>query len=472
MPTIRVHGLPRSRPDGQYLSVTSRGPGTGASADDRADASAATPTRVPTPPTATTASPTAVPQPTGATIPANTTPVAATPVAAGPANATPAAATSSAGTPAAGPVTTGPAPFTTTAAANPARIGGQSTGNPEQSGDTAPTTVDSARTTVDSARRAGSTTVGAAPAVTPAVVATAPPAAPASPGSAAATTATPAGPPTIPAQRRGSVLGYLAEMEPLMEPTGGYPIILTRPTTPAPVPAAEVPAAAPRTGGGGGDSSDRTAEAAAPRRRWWLVLVILLLVVVVVLSALLFTMRNRPSAGPVSLPLPTLAAAQPTPAPLVTASPVNSGSPAAPGAGASGPGSAAGGATSTGSLPPSMDPSADVPRLTPATLRASYANLGTTGLLGLTGYRGRITVTNTGQTDASTWTVLLTLPDGEKVADVSGALAVQDGNTVTFVPTADTGAVAAGDYVLFTFTVTGVLGGQPTGCAINDQPCD
>jgi hypothetical protein len=270
-----------------------------------------------------------------------------------------------------------------------------------------------------------------------------------------------------------------------MEPTGGYPIILTRQTTPArapvPTPAAPAPPttgnrrAAPSTVYGTAvptPTGDEPVAEPEPRRRRWL-LVVLAAIVLGALVAVLLVVHNRPDAGPVSLPLPPAVGTRPTPAPTVTATADASGSAAVPaGSTPSGAGSVSV-AFPAGPSGASVDPSAvDTPVLTPAALRASYRTLGTTGVLGLTGYRGQVTITNTGQQDAVTWTVTLTLPGGEKIGTVTGAVAVQEGTTVTFLPTGDTGTVPAGDFVAFTFDVSGVLGGPPTGCAINDQRCD
>jgi cellulase/cellobiase CelA1 len=106
-----------------------------------------------------------------------------------------------------------------------------------------------------------------------------------------------------------------------------------------------------------------------------------------------------------------------------------------------------------------------------AKLSASYARAANTGLLGLTGYRGEITVTNGGTGAASTWEVTLSLPGGQKVNAASGADYSQDGDRVTFTPTGATASVKPEQTVAFTFDVTGLLAGEPTGCAVNGQPC-
>ena len=107
-----------------------------------------------------------------------------------------------------------------------------------------------------------------------------------------------------------------------------------------------------------------------------------------------------------------------------------------------------------------------------ADLFARYSRAENTGLLGLTGYRGEVTISNRGLGAADGWTVTLSLPAGQKVDGVVGADARQAGELVTFTPLAGRGEVAVGGSVSFTFDVPGLLAGEPTGCAINGRPCE
>jgi hypothetical protein len=104
-------------------------------------------------------------------------------------------------------------------------------------------------------------------------------------------------------------------------------------------------------------------------------------------------------------------------------------------------------------------------------LTAGYETVAHTGLLGLTGYQGQVTINNPGQVTVSGWTVTISLPAGETVNGATGAAYSQHGTTVTFTPSGGTGTVPAGGSVRFTFSVGGVLAGDPTGCAIDGRSC-
>jgi hypothetical protein len=128
----------------------------------------------------------------------------------------------------------------------------------------------------------------------------------------------------------------------------------------------------------------------------------------------------------------------------------------------------------TGSAAPvaSVSPVASLtPEPTAVALRAAYVAKGPSGLLGLSGYKAQVTITNPGSADVSGWQVIISLPDGTTASNSVGASVNQSGARVTFTPVDDTRTVPAGGQVVFTFEVGGLLAGQPTGCAIDGRPC-
>jgi hypothetical protein len=188
--------------------------------------------------------------------------------------------------------------------------------------------------------------------------------------------------------------------------------------------------------------------------------------VAIVGGAYAIVAANRPPTGELPLPMPTIGVAAPElPADVTPGGAIASPTPEPP------PARAGGG-------PPADPPRTRTPESTGtapvpvADLTASYAREANTGLLGLTGYRGKITVSNRGTGAATTWKVTLSLPAGQQVSDVEGAQVRQEGDLVTFTPAAGAGEVGPGAAVEFTFEVPGLLAGEPTGCAINDRPCD
>lgn len=86
------------------------------------------------------------------------------------------------------------------------------------------------------------------------------------------------------------------------------------------------------------------------------------------------------------------------------------------------------------------------------------------------GYRGEITLKNTGNATATGWTVTITLRDGATVTDATGASFRQQGTTVTF-----TGSdVRAGGSLAFEFEVAGDarIGDKgPDSCQVDSEPC-
>lgn len=99
-------------------------------------------------------------------------------------------------------------------------------------------------------------------------------------------------------------------------------------------------------------------------------------------------------------------------------------------------------------------------------LNARYATVQTR----LFGYRGEITLANAGRATAQSWTVTVTLADGARVTDASGASYQQDGATVTFTGA----AVGAGQSTAFQFEVTGdarIEERGVTSCQVDGEPC-
>jgi uncharacterized protein YndB with AHSA1/START domain len=94
-------------------------------------------------------------------------------------------------------------------------------------------------------------------------------------------------------------------------------------------------------------------------------------------------------------------------------------------------------------------------------LSARYATLST----GLFGYRGEVTVNNTGRAAAPSWTVTITVDPGARVT--SNAQFSQDGGTVTFTG----GTVGASGSARFEFEVNDLGEDGPNGCQIDGKAC-
>lgn len=203
---------------------------------------------------------------------------------------------------------------------------------------------------------------------------------------------------------------------------------------------------------------------------------VLVAAVAIVGGAYAVLLANRPPTGQLPLPLPSVEAAgeqdppatgEPTPG-----VPEGGGAQPSPSTAAGGGAdpSTGDGAAPGGGVSPTPEGSSAPPAA--ADLVARYSREANTGLLGLTGYRGKVVISNSGKGAADGWTVTLSLPAGQKVDGVEGADARQEGDVVTFTPLAGRGEVAAGASVTFTFDVPGLLAGEPTGCAVNGRPCE
>jgi hypothetical protein len=174
------------------------------------------------------------------------------------------------------------------------------------------------------------------------------------------------------------------------------------------------------------------------------------------------------STGPVTLPLPSGMTAPGGAG--VTPGPGGGPAPSGPGVASPNPPNSAGVPAGPSASPPGTPPPS-TPAPEPVPLAARYATVGQ-NVLGLSGYTGQVRISNPGSGVVSGWQVVITLPDGATVADTSGAQARPSQGTVTFTPTDATRDVNGGGTVEFTFDVTGLLAGPPTGCAIDGRPCD
>lgn len=214
--------------------------------------------------------------------------------------------------------------------------------------------------------------------------------------------------------------------------------------------------------------------APAPEKLPWTRTEILLAVVFVVVAATVIVgatyavMSQRRPTGEVALPLPM---AVPTLSPAASPPPVEATASPTPAPDAGG-GERRRTSPGAGPAPASRSPeSATGPPTAAADLHATYARAANTGLLGLGGYRGEVTIRNEGAGAARGWKVTLSLPAGLKVSEASGAEFAQDGALVTFTAEDGAGRVPPGGSVVFTFDVPGLLAGEPTGCAIDGRPC-
>ncbi|MEH1125880.1 cellulose binding domain-containing protein [Micromonospora sp. CPCC 206061] len=209
-----------------------------------------------------------------------------------------------------------------------------------------------------------------------------------------------------------------------------------------------------------------------PEKLPWTRIEVVLAVVFVIVAATVVMggayalMERRRPTGEVALPLPMVVPSRPAASP--PAEGVASPTPTAGVRGESRQRTSPG----AGPVPASPTPeSATSAPVAAADLHASYARAANTGLLGLGGYRGEVTVRNEGAGAARDWQVTLSLPAGLEVSGASGAQFAQDGTLVIFTPEDGAAAVPPGGSVAFTFDVPGLLAGEPTGCAIDGRAC-
>ena len=119
---------------------------------------------------------------------------------------------------------------------------------------------------------------------------------------------------------------------------------------------------------------------------------------------------------------------------------------------------------------PTTDPTTSASATPAATAGSGLSGGYRTASTWIGGYRGEVTVNNSGEAQASGWTVSITLPLlGLAVRTAQGAEFRQSGRTVVFTPTADTRTVGPRGSVRFEFTVDGV--GEPTGCTLDGRTC-
>jgi hypothetical protein len=90
------------------------------------------------------------------------------------------------------------------------------------------------------------------------------------------------------------------------------------------------------------------------------------------------------------------------------------------------------------------------------------------------GYRAELSVVNSGDGDATTWTATLTLPLFAWVTGATGATVRQDGQTVNITPTGTTARVSAGSEVRVTLDLAsggGYGSPRPVACVVAGHSC-
>jgi hypothetical protein len=217
-------------------------------------------------------------------------------------------------------------------------------------------------------------------------------------------------------------------------------------------------------------------DADVTHRRVRLVAIATALAVVLGVAAVLFWYRPACCGDGIVLPPSTVETGVPgigtgpggggaaSPRPGATAKP-----------GASAPGQPGGAPTAPPGQGASPKPAAAASSQAPpppasAPLRASYRTTAS-GLLGILGYRGEITLSNPNGTAATDWTVVVQLAGNNQVEASNGAVYLQLDNRVTFIP-ADTGnVVPAHGSTTFTFDVRGLLTDDPRSCTVNGRSC-
>lgn len=87
-----------------------------------------------------------------------------------------------------------------------------------------------------------------------------------------------------------------------------------------------------------------------------------------------------------------------------------------------------------------------------------------------TGYTGQYTITNSGSSAITGWTLEFDLPSGTSVGSYWDALLTQSGTHYTFRNREYNGTVQPGSSVSFGWVASGL--GTPVNCRLNGQPCD
>jgi uncharacterized protein YndB with AHSA1/START domain len=197
------------------------------------------------------------------------------------------------------------------------------------------------------------------------------------------------------------------------------------------------------------------APTVAPRRRRGRRTLVAVLAVLAVASGATLIMFVRPGKD------------DPVAAPAPTAEESSSAAPAAPASAGVGRAEAAATPSPTPHASPTSRAESSTTGPAPAAdLGAQYETVSTRFL----GYRGEVTLRNTGNAAAKGWQVTITLREGATVTDATGATFKQQGTTVTF-----TGSdVRAGASLAFEFEVAGDarLGEKgPDSCQVGGEPC-
>ncbi|MGK5499534.1 cellulose binding domain-containing protein, partial [Streptomyces sp. URMC 125] len=86
------------------------------------------------------------------------------------------------------------------------------------------------------------------------------------------------------------------------------------------------------------------------------------------------------------------------------------------------------------------------------------------------GFEGKWTIRNTGDTTISGWTLKWDFPTGTKAGSAWDASLSSSGNTYTAKNLSWNGTLAPGSSVSFGFNGTG--SGSPANCTLNGRPCD
>lgn len=104
--------------------------------------------------------------------------------------------------------------------------------------------------------------------------------------------------------------------------------------------------------------------------------------------------------------------------------------------------------------------------LAASSLQVSYANESSWG----TGYTGQYTITNSGSSSLTDWTLGFTLPSGSKVSSLWNGDDTVSGNTVTVKQYGWDATIPAGQSVTVGFVIDGATG-APSNCTIDGSAC-